>query len=156
MLKYSIEPLETCWDEIVALGEAHWHETMEYYRGKQPFKPEFERYNQYDKLGWLITFTVRDEGRMIGYSLIYVTPSMHTQQTIATEDTIFLLPEYRKGRNGLRFHQFVETELLNLGVKEIIVTAKPGSAACRILDYMGFQVINHQYSKHLGLTLQAA
>lgn len=148
MLKYAVEPLETCWDEIVELGRTHWHETMEYYRGRQEFNPQFERYNSYDKIGWLITFTVRDEGKMIGYSLIYITPSMHTQQMIATEDTIFLLPEYRKGRNGLRFHQYVEAELKNRGVKEIIVTAKPSSAACRLLEYIGFEVINHQYSKH--------
>lgn len=149
MLAYGIEPLETCWDEVVALGAAHWGETMEYYRGKQPFNPQFERYNQYDKVGWLITFTVRDEGKMIGYSLIYLVPSMHTQQTIATEDTIFLLPEYRRGRNGLRFHQFIEDELKKRGAKEITVTAQPGSAACRILEHLDFKVINHQYSKHL-------
>lgn len=155
---YDIEPLSGCWPEIEAIGRAHWQETMEYYRGKQPYAPSFERYNQYDKLGWLITFTARDNGEMVGYSLMYLVPSMHTQTMIATEDTIFLLPEYRKGRNGLRFHQFIEEELVNRGAREIVVTAKPESAACRILEFIGFRVINHQYSKHLDskTALQAA
>ena len=67
---YDIEPLSGCWPEIEAIGRAHWQETMEYYRGKQPYAPSFDRYNQYDKLGWLITFTARDSdnGQMVGYS----------------------------------------------------------------------------------------
>lgn len=131
---------------------------MEYYRGKQPYAPSFDRYNSYDKAGWLITFTARDQGRLVGYSLMYLVPSMHTQTMIATEDTIFLLPAYRRGRNGLRFHQFIESELQTRGAREIVVTAKPGSAACRLLEHIGFSVINHQYSKHLDAakTLQAA
>jgi len=151
MLAFAIEPLETCWDDIRRLGAAHWGETMEYYRGKQPFNPLFERYNQYDKLGWLVTFTVRDEGKMVGYGLMYVTPSMHTQELIATEDTMFLLPEYRRGRNGLRLYQFAEEEMIKRGVKEILVTAKPDSAACRILEHLGCTLINYQYSKALTM-----
>jgi GNAT superfamily N-acetyltransferase len=157
---YDIEPLSDCWPEIEAIGRAHWQETMEYYRGKQPYAPSYDRYNSYDKAGWLITFTARDSetGQMVGYSLMYLVPSMHTQTMIATEDTIFLLPEYRRGRNGLRFHQFIESELRERGAREIVVTAKPGSAACRLLEHIGFSVINHQYSKHLDAaeSLQAA
>lgn len=155
---FAIEPLSTCWDEIEDIGRKHWHETMEYYRGKQPYAPSFERYNSYDKAGWLKTFTGRDEGKLVGYSLMYLVPSMHTQHMIATEDTVFLLPEYRRGRNGLRFHQFIEAELRERGAREIVVTAKPGSAACRLLEHIGFSVINHQYSKHLDAAeaLQAA
>jgi GNAT superfamily N-acetyltransferase len=157
---YDVEPLSVCWPEIEAIGRAHWQETMEYYRGKQPYAPSYDRYNSYDKAGWLITFTARDSetGQMVGYSLMYLVPSMHTQTMIATEDTIFLLPEYRRGRNGLRFHQFIEAELRERGAREIVVTAKPGSAACRLLEHIGFSVINHQYSKHLDAVeaLQAA
>lgn len=157
---YNIEPLSGCWSEIEAIGRAHWQETMEYYRGKQPYAPSYDRYNSYDKAGWLITFTARNSetGQMVGYSLMYLVPSMHTQTMIATEDTIFLLPEYRRGRNGLRFHQFIEAELRERGAREIVVTAKPGSAACRLLEHIGFSVINHQYSKHLDAAeaLQAA
>ncbi len=157
---YDIEPLSGCWPEIEAIGRAHWQETMEYYRGKQPYAPSYDRYNSYDKAGWLITFTARntETWQMVGYSLMYLVPSMHTQTMIATEDTIFLLPEYRRGRNGLRFHQFIESELRERGAREIVVTAKPGSAACRLLEHIGFSVINHQYSKHLDAAeaLQAA
>jgi len=155
---FAVEPLATCWPEIEDIGRKHWHETMEYYRGKQPYAPSFDRYNSYDKAGWLLTFTARDQGQLVGYSLMYLVPSMHTQTMIATEDTIFLLSAYRRGRNGLRFHQFIESELQTRGAREIVVTAKPGSAACRLLEHIGFEVINHQYSKHLDAVeaLQAA
>lgn len=153
-MKFQIEPLSTCWDEIEDIGRTHWEETMEYYRGKQPYAPSFERYNAYDKAGWLKTFTGRDEGKLVGYSLMYLVPSMHTQSMIATEDTIFLLPEYRRGRNGLRFYQYIEDELSKLGATEFIVTAKPDTVACRILERIGCSLINYQYSKHIKPALQ--
>ena len=149
-LIFATEPLTQCWNEIVELGSAHWHETMEYYRDKQPFNPSFERYDSYAKAGWLVAFTVRDQGKMVGYGLMYVVPSMHTQSLIAVEDTMFILPEYRQGRNGLRLYEYVEQEMARRGVVEVIVTAKPGSAACRILEHLGCELINHQYSKHLA------
>lgn len=138
-----------CWDEIVKLAAAHWHETMQWQHGKQPFAPDFERYNAYDKAGWAVTFTARDNGRLVGHGLMYVTPSMHTQKLIATEDVMFLLPEYRRGRNALRFYQFVEQEMARRGAVEITVTAKPDTGAARILEHLGCTLVNYQFAKHL-------
>ena len=122
---------------------------MQWQHGRQPFKPNFERYNAYDEGGWLVVFTVRDIGRLVGYGMMYVTPSMHTQKLIATEDAMFLLPEYRRGRNGLRLYQYVEREMARRGVVELTVTAKPNTGAARILEHLGCTLVNYQYAKHL-------
>lgn len=151
-LKFAVEPLADCWDEIIPLASAHWHETMTWYRTKQPFAPNFERYNEYDKNGWMITVTVRDpdeDNKLVGHGILYIVPSMHTQKKICTEDVMFLLPEYRRGRNALRFYEFAEQELIRRGAVEVLATAQPKTGAARILEHIGFTLVNYQYSKHL-------
>lgn len=147
-LTFAIEPLKVCWNEIVVLAAEHWKET-EGYRHNQPFSPSFERYNQYDQAGWYAQFTARDSGRMVGYCGMYFVPSMHTQQLLATEDTLFLLPEYRVGRNAIEFHNFIEVECRRRNSVEIGMTAKNEKVA-RLLDYLGYTRIGTQHSKHLG------
>lgn len=148
-LVFNVEPLRTSWNEMIELASQHWKET-ENYRHNQTFCPSFERYNQYDESGWLLHFTARHEGRMVGYAIMYVVPSMHTQQLIATEDTWFLLPEHRKGRNAIEFYKFVESVCRTRGVVEIGMTAKLTNGAGRILEYLGYKIVSQQYSKHLS------
>ena len=85
---------------------------------------------------------------------MYITKSMHTQKTVANEDTWFLLPEYRKGRNAIRFYQFVEDEMKRLGVEKITMTAAPYNGACRIMEYLGYGLDKYCYSKALERPLQ--
>lgn len=150
MIVYAVEKLSDCWHEMIGIAAQHWQETMSWQHGKQAFNPSFDRYNQYDQAGWFVMFTARDEGVMVGYGMMYLTPSMHTQRFIATEDTIFLLPPYRKGRNGLRFYEFVEREMTRRGAVEIMVTAKPNTPASRLLEHLGCTLVNYQYCKHIG------
>ncbi len=148
-LVFAVEPLANFWTDLIEIAHAHWKETMQWQHGHQEFNPDGERYFLYEEMGSLFGMTARDEGRLVGHAIMYITKSMHTQTTVAREDVIFLLPEYRKGRNALRFFQFSEQECRKRGALEISVTAKPGTAAGRLLEYIGFTVINHQYSKHL-------
>lgn len=146
MLAFAIEKLTPIWSDIMRLAGAHWHET-EGYRHGQTFAPDLARYLQYEECGYYVMFTVRDAGLMVGYAGLYFVPSMHTQELICTEDTWFLLPEYRKGRNALEFYKFLENECRRRGVVEIGVTAKLTNGAGRILEYLGYSEVSKQYSK---------
>lgn len=146
---FQVESLKTCWPEIMGLASAHWMET-EAYRHGQPFSPSFDRYTQYEDMGALIQCTARVEGKMVGYATMYVCPSMHTQKLIAVEDTYFLLPEHRKGRNAIRLYRFAEEECRKRGAVEMIMTAKTTNSVGRILEYLGFKEVARQYSKELG------
>ena len=152
-MKFAAEPLAPIWPQIIALASAHWQET-EGYRHGQKFSPDAARYfafNEMQSCGgpYYTMFTARDEGRMVGYAGMFVTPSLHTQQPIAAEDTWFLLPEARKGRNALAFYKFVEAAMRERGVAEIMMTAKLANGAGRIMEYLGYRQVSLQYSKHL-------
>ena len=153
-MKFAIEPLAQCWDEMVALAALHWQET-EGYRHGQPFAPSLERYKQYDDMGWYFEGTARDDsGKMVGYCGMYIVPSMHSQCQIAVEDSLFIVPEHRKGRNAIRFIQFLEAECRRRGVVEISITAK-NEAVGRLLTHLDFSLTAWQYTKQIPPTVRA-
>lgn len=151
MIVFAVESLADCWDEMIGLAAKHWGETQGY-RHNQPFAPSFDRYNQYALAGWFLQFTVRDpekDNRMVGYGGAYVVPSMHTQRTIATEDTWYLLPEYRKGWNALKFFKFMEAEVLKRGAVELSLTVPDGIGTGVLCERLGYTRVSVQYSKQI-------
>lgn len=148
MLKFAIESVLNVWPELVKIHFEHWKET-EGYRHNQPFAPSLERYLEYERIDWYALFTARDNGVLVGNLGVYFTPSMHTQELIATEDTLFLLPWYRRGRNAVRFLQFAEAECVRRGVVEIAITAKDDKVG-RLLQHLDYRQVAVQYSKPLG------
>ena len=151
---FAIEPLENCWHEIYdqpdGLAFLHWNETQAY-RHSQPYAPDFNRYNSYAKAGWFLQATVRDEGRIVGYSGFYIVPSMHTQVCIATEDTWYLRPEYRKGWNAIKFYKYIESICAQRGVVEINLTIPNTKerGLGLLLERLDYSPVSVQYSKHL-------
>lgn len=153
-LVFAVEPLEKCWNEWLEMATLQWEET-EGYRHNQTMAPIFERYNQYNKVGWFLMFTARDEGRLVGSCGVYLVPSMHTQALIATEDTWYMRKEYRKGRNAINFYKFGEAEIVKRGAVEFSVSSKmiDGKPTTgRLLEYLDFSVIGIQYSKRLNIS----
>lgn len=165
MIVFGQEKLAPIWPQIIGLGHAHWQETEDYRHGQQ-FNPDAARYFAFNEIeshggAFYTMFTARDEGRLVGYAGMYVTSSMHTQQIISTEDTYFLLPEYRKGRNALEFYKFVEDEMRKRRVVEIGMTTKLQGdeggkimallmrGVARLLGYLGYKLVSLQFSKHL-------
>lgn len=154
MIRFGIEKLAPIWADIFQIAALHWSET-EGYRHGQKFEPDAYRYLQFNEipgagdLAFYTMFTARDGSKLVGYAGMYVTRSMHTQQVIATEDTWFLLPEYRKGRNALAFYKYVEEVCARNGVVEIGMTAKLQNGAGRIMEYLGYTHVSKQYSKFI-------
>jgi GNAT superfamily N-acetyltransferase len=149
MIYFHVEPLASAWSDIMALAEKHWTETEEYRHG-QGFKPVFSRYAEYDACGWMFVVMVRDEGKAIGYSAMYVTPSMHTQKLIATEDTFFLEPAYRGKGLATDFVNFVENECVKRGAVEVVFTAKAINHVGAILEHLDYRPVAVQYAKQLS------
>lgn len=145
-LVFAHEPLAVVWDEMITLARLHWAET-EMAAAGEIFAPSYDRYARYGDT--YMVFTVRDSGRLVGHCGMYLTASMHSQKLLATEDTWYLLPEYRKGRNAIRFYHYVEAEMTARGAEKITMTAAPYNGACRIMEYLGYKLDCYKYSRDL-------
>lgn len=148
-LTFAAEPLPDCWAEFIKLAEKHWNETEAFHDG-QTFNPLFERYNKYAEAGWFVMIIARDEGRMVGYAGFYLTPSMHSQALISTEDTWYLLPEYRKGWNAPKLFKFAEEEAKRRGSIEASGTVRlTNPQAGAVLKRMGYREVARVFIKQL-------
>lgn len=149
-LSFGIEKLAACWNEVMIAAAAHWSETENFRRG-EVFNPSFERYKACEDIGFFHLFVARDGAKLAGYAGMYVTQSMHSQTMIAVEDTWFLLPEYRKGRNAIEFVRYVERRLREMGVEAVQMSAKIANNAGRILEYLDYRPVSTVYWKSLRI-----
>lgn len=135
-------------DEIKPLHRAHWDET-EGHRHGLPFDPAYHTFIQYELAGRYVLFTMRDAGRLVGNCAMYLDMSAHTQTLIATEDTLYLLPQARQGRIAHRFVDYVERSLANLGAREICITVKTVNRAERFFRMLGYRHVENGLTKIL-------
>lgn len=148
MLTFALESVEQCWPDVLALATQHWEGTATY-RRHEPFNPSFTRYRDYNQAGYFRLFTARDGERLVGYFGIYLTTSMHSQLPMATEDTLFLHPDYRGGRNAIRFIRFVEAHCKDWGIHEIIFSCEIDNETGiqGLLKRLDYRLVIVQFSK---------
>jgi hypothetical protein len=134
----------------MALAAEHWAGTKTY-RRHEPFKPDLSRYKAYNDAGAFLLITAREFDKLAGYFGLYIVPSMHSQLLTATEDTWFIAPHYRTGRNAVRMYQFVERECRHRGVHEILFSCEVDnpSGIHGLLKMLGYKAVITQYSKLL-------
>ena len=140
------ERIEDCIEEIKPLHDAHWQETEGYRHGLQ-LNMDYPYLINAERSGRFILFTVRCEGKLVGNCMMYLARSTHTQKWVAEEDTIFILPEYRKGRLGVRLIRYVEDVLRNMGITEVRITVKTVNTVAKLMMRMGYAHTGNQLTK---------
>ena len=144
----AVERIEDIADEIKPLHLAHWQET-ESHRHDLPFNPDYKTFFRYEHAGRYILFTLRKDGELLGNCAMYLDKSAHTQTLIATEDTLYLLPEARKGRTAMRFVGYIEKALKQIGTKEINITVKTVNTAGKFFRALGYAHVENGFIKIL-------
>lgn len=108
-----------------------------------PYNPRLDKYFEAGDGGWLLTFVLRHEGRICGYSNLYVTNDMHNRDLIAQEDVLFVTKSHRNGI-GKTFTKFGLEELKKRGVKRFSVSAMTDLRVAKLWKRMGFKEIATQ------------
>ena len=142
----ALEGFSASYPELESLYRAHYGEMCTRLQTDgiacSPFKPRLDVYEKASTDGWLLTFVLRADGQTVGYSNIYVTNDMHNGDLIAQEDTIYVLPEHRKGA-GRMLIKAVHAELKQRGVKRLNVTTMTDLRVSKLLSRMGYQHVAH-------------
>jgi ribosomal protein S18 acetylase RimI-like enzyme len=101
------------------------------------YNPRLDLYFEAFDGKWLINYVVRFKGKAVGHSNVYVTADMHTSEKIASEDTIYILPEHRNGI-GKKLVQFILVDLQSRGVKRVQISPVTDLRVAKIWRRMGF------------------
>jgi hypothetical protein len=145
---FRVELLRDIVDEIHPLHEKHFAET-EIHRLGFGLDLDYDYMQDMERQGRLIQFTcrARDTGMLVGNIRMYVQKSLHTGTLYASEDTFYVLPEYRRGFAALRFWQFMEDCLKSIGVREVRTDSKVINRVHKLNEYIGYKHVANKYVK---------
>lgn len=142
MIAFARETLFDVVHEVDALLQLHYQE-LTLNRDKIALAPRWASYRALEAAGNFVLFTARDDGKLVGYSAFFIDRHMHyVGLTLATNDVLFLHPDYRTGRNGVKLIRFSEQQLdaqLAEVDHKIVWHAKHSNYFARILEKMGYQ-----------------
>lgn len=147
MITIAHEAYESVKDELSELIYLHWEE-IALYQDHIKLNPNWKEYARLSASGALRMFTVRDDGELVGYFVLVVSPSLHySDHVFATNDVIFIKPEFRKGTAGGRLIKFAEDQLRAEGVTLMTVNTKVHAPFDPLMERMGFDLIERIYAK---------
>jgi GNAT superfamily N-acetyltransferase len=138
MITFQQERLNDVRAEITPLLDKHYKE-IALHQDAIPLAPDWARYASLEELGVLAIYTAREDGRLIGYSVFFVTPHIHYETTlVASNDLLFVDPEYRGGSTGLKLIRFSEQALKERGVKKVTWHCKFSNGLQHLLNRLGY------------------
>lgn len=140
---FAIESFADTYGEMQPLYRTHYAEMEKRLAGEginiSPYNPDVAAYTRAQEDGRLTLFIVRTAaGEPIGYSSIYISRDMHNQDLIATEDTVFVRADHRKGV-GRMLVKAILAYLRNRGCKRAFITATTDPRAVTLWRRLGFR-----------------
>jgi GNAT superfamily N-acetyltransferase len=150
MIKYQQEFLYSVEDDAKPLLESHWQE-IAVNKDKIKLNPDWDTYRSLEEQGKLKIFTAREDGSLVGYFVVVVTANIHYKDHLfASNDIIYLAPDYRKGFTGIRLIKFAEKCLKEDGVSVLTINTKVHKPFDSVLERLNFNLIERVYSKYIG------
>lgn len=147
-MKYALETLEQVADELHPLLDAHWREIAHFQ--DILLEPDWDFYAIMQEHGRLRFYTARDDGRLVGYCVFFVSPNRHYKSSIqAAQDILFLHPEYRSAGNGKALILFCDERLREEGVQAVYQHSKVSHDLGPLLINCGYELVDLVHAKRL-------
>jgi|TARA_R110000796_G_scaffold156519_1_gene273302 GNAT superfamily N-acetyltransferase len=148
-MNYQQEFLDQVENDILVLIDLHYEE-IALNQDKIKLNPDWEVYRALEDQGKLKVFTARDNGTLVGYFVVVVGVNMHYKDhTFACNDVIYLHKDYRKGFAGIKLIKFAKKCLTEDGVSVLTINTKVHQPFDRVLERLGFKLIERVYSSYL-------
>ena len=148
MTAYARETVAGVLDEIKPLLARHWEEIATYQ--DIPLDPDYDAYLAAEARGCVRVFTARSDKRLVGYGVFFVGNLHYRSSRIATQDILFVLPEFRQGRVGYGLVRFISRQLSAEGLQVVYQHVKLAHPALgRLLELDGYEPVETIYARRL-------
>jgi GNAT superfamily N-acetyltransferase len=141
------------WPELEPLCHRHKDEIAHY--ADIPLNIDKGAYEKAEAAGILKVYTARSvpDFALIGYAIYFIGPNMHYRDSIqARQDVVYLAPEWRKGRLGMRLIAYADDRLRDWGVQVCHHHQKLAHPAIgKVLEHLGYEAVEQIWSKRLDL-----
>lgn len=150
MLTAHVENYADVIEELKPLYPAHWEE-LALNKEHVPLAPMYEVYDAKDAAGEIMLVTLRSAGKLAGYFIGFIGPSLHYRTCVTLNLDIFrVLPEYRDGTAGLKLFKAAQAEAKRRAVQRMIVGSKCHKDASALFQRLGYEPLETFYSCWLG------
>lgn len=146
-----IEPIKIKFllEHATELFEAHKDEVVSA-PSLMRVKPNAESYSTLESLDAVYCLAALDGMQLIGYSVTFIFDDWHdSDRKSASNDLLYVHPDHRRGRLGLRLMQETETEARKRGAHTMLWGARPSSSLSKICERLDYPVENIIYRRRL-------
>lgn len=124
MITAQVEVFPPFLEEVKPILPIHYRE-LALNQEHVPLDPMYDVYLERDRRGEVMTVTVREDGKLIGYFVGFVAPGLHYKTCLTlTMDILYVLPEHRGNGAGDLLFDEVEKECRRRGVQRMFVGTK--------------------------------
>jgi len=146
---FSKESVAGLWEEIMPLLDAHWQEIATY--KDIPLEVNKAAYEEGERRGQFRAYTIREEGRLIGYAAYMVAKNLHYESAlVAMQDVLYLDPKYRGRMIGARFIRWCDNQLADEGVTYVTQHVKTEHNWGALLARLGYQHTENTWTRRLN------
>ena len=133
MLEIKAVKVSEWFGQAQALAREHWQETEAGFSDVPP-DLDLDVYRAMEDAGNAVAFAAFSDGLLVGYVSGFVVRHTHYAFLVGQHDLLFVLPQYRKGRLGLRLMSAFEAAVREKGARCVLYHAKPDSVFARLLQ----------------------
>lgn len=147
--KFALEALTPAlWAELLPLLKENWREVAPFQ--DIPLSPNVAAYDALQNASILRVYTARREtGELYGYAIFFVLPDLNYSTSLqATMNVLFVEPQFR-GLATVKFLAWCDLQLANEGVQVINQHVKATHNFAKLLERLGYSLINLTFSKKL-------
>lgn len=146
MIEFKKEEGRSFFYEAQDLFKLHYKEIAER-QDVIKFNPNTEKYASMHEQDMIEVHSVRDDGKLVGYSVWFVFSHLHYKDSItASSDVLYIHPDYRKGFTGIQFLRWTTEEIKKRNPMRILFHVKPFLDYGPILERMGAKYFEKTYS----------
>ena len=146
------------WSDVLPEMQEIWPEhyaELALNQDKVPLSPRLDAYAAMERHGVLFVMTLRDAGRLVGYFIGFVQPSLHYSSCLECSlDIFFVRPGDRGGRGlltpGMVLFRATRAELKRRGVQRWFVGSKLHRDASRLFRALGMTPVETYYTQWIG------
>lgn len=123
-LIFNVENIDQVEADIQPLLVKNW-EVVAKYMPQSTFAPNIQVYRDLAAVDRLWIFTMRHEGELVGYALVFLAKHPHrSTELVSVIDAFFVVDEFRKHGTALSFLHYVEEGLAAAGVNVVSFGAR--------------------------------
>jgi GNAT superfamily N-acetyltransferase len=148
-MQYKQEFLLDVKDEVVLLIQDHFDEV---YPARKVFEldMDWDLYSQLENLGLLKIFTARDDGSLVGYLFVVLSPNLHSKGSmLACDDGLYVAKSHRGKSVAKDLVCFTEHCLKEDGVKVFHIVGTTEKPIDSLVKRMGYVKVETKFQKVL-------